>query len=251
MFNINYNPVYKSYSNKSIEWCPMDTKILYEKNIEEEYNLLKSNGWVNSNFKYTFNSHGFRCEEFTDDPTIMFLGCSYTFGIGLPIENVWSTLVAKKLNMHCANLAIGGGASDTAFRLCYGWIDKIKPKIVIFLEPPSFRIEIVNNTKQTVINANYTGPYEPFIKDWVIDENNIYLNNQKNQLAIKSLCDTRNIKYLFLSFDDFSMINDDYARDLCHPGVKSHQLFANNVLEKFGSLTLTRTEDLPLIKRML
>ena len=48
---------------------------------------------------YTVNKHGFRGDNFsTKDDAIMFLGCSFTFGIGVPDEDVWCRNVADKRN---------------------------------------------------------------------------------------------------------------------------------------------------------
>ena len=99
MFEPNYNSYYKEYANKSLDWLPMDTKELYEKNLKEKYQLLKQHDWIDKSFTYKFNSHGFRCEEFTNKPTIMVLGCSFTCGIGLPIEFIWPELISKNLNL--------------------------------------------------------------------------------------------------------------------------------------------------------
>ena len=211
----------------------MDTEILYNKNLKEQYNRLLTNGWINSHFKYTFNSHGFRCDEFTEDPTIMFVGCSNTMGIGLPRESVWPTLVSAQLNMRCANLGIGGGSSDTAFRLTHGWIDRIKPKMVIFLEPPGFRLELVSDDRLTQILINtYNVEFASYIKEWNMSHQNTYFNSQKNQLAIKSLCDARNIQYFYFQSNQLSSLVVDSARDLAHCGPKTHKLFADYVVSK-------------------
>lgn len=229
MIKLNHNSVYKKYANQSIDWCPMDTEILYRQNLKNNYNILHSNGWINANFKYTFNSVGFRSEEFTDKPSIMFLGCSYTMGIGLPVNTVWSELVSKQLNLHCANLGIGGGSNDTSFRLCHGWLDKINPKLVIFLSPPGHRLELVNNHIIKLIGP-YTTEYKDFLHRWNWDDNNDYFNSLKNELAIKSLCNSRNIKYVHFSAETLHGMMVDVARDLTHVGPKTHQLFADYVL---------------------
>jgi hypothetical protein len=241
-FKPNYNSYYKPYAN--LDWVSMDTKELYEKNLKEKYELLKLNNWIDNSFTYKFNSHGFRCKEFTDDPTIMFLGCSNTCGIGLPVESIWPELVAKQLNMHCANLGIGGGSHDTAFRLCHGWIDIIKPQIVILLDPPGIRLELiydVNSHEKSVIMSpswtNYEGPNKNqifFLRKWCIDDNNAYFNRLKNTLAIENLCISKNIKFINFTINEYHECaeNNDWARDLKHRGVKAHQKFSKYVLTK-------------------
>jgi hypothetical protein len=235
MLDFNYNSPYKKYANQSIDWCPMDTEVLYQTNLKQNYDKLYSNGWINSNFKYTFNSDGFRCEEFTNEPSIMFLGCSNTLGIGLPINTVWTELVSKKLNLRCANLGIGGAASDTSFRLCHGWIDKINPILVIFLSPPGYRLELVNNHSIELLGL-HTTEYKDFLKKWNQDNNNNYFNSLKNELAIKSLCNHRGIKYLHFKSNALQEIQSDFARDLAHTGPKTHQSFANHVINSIDAI---------------
>ena len=229
MFKPNYDSYYKKYANQSLDWLEMDVKNLYEKNIKENYQLLKLNNWIDKSFTYKFNSHGFRCNEFSDDPTIMFLGASSTVGVGLPIDYIWPEVISKNLNMRCANLAIGGSSCDTAFRLCHGWIDIIKPHLVIFFGPPSGRLELVNADTITNLNLAWPDTNKDFLKKWGIDDNNIYFNEIKNRLAIENLCLSRNIKFHFVNF---GIDKIDLARDLMHSGINSNQKFAEKILAR-------------------
>ena len=245
MFKPNHNSHYKFYANKTLDWLPIDTKELYEKNLKDKYQLLKDNNWIDKSFTYKFNSYGFRCDEFTDKPTIMFLGCSNTCGIGLPIENIWPELVSKNLNMHCANLGQGGGSNDTAFRLCHGWIDIINPQIVVLLNPPGIRLEIIDAVVMRHLTPtwihNTVTHYQSFLKDWSRDDNNNYFNTLKNKLAIENLCKARNVKFVFLESDELIQMQMDLskslgyldaARDLGHRGVLTHKKFTEYALTK-------------------
>jgi len=229
---LNHNSIYKKYSDISINWLPSDTEELYKKNLIEKRSLLEQNNWIDRKFTYTFNSEGFRSERFTNTPTVMFLGCSNTIGIGLPIENIWPTLVAKHLNMSCANLGQGGGSADTAFRLCLGWIDKIKPKMVIFLQPPGIRWELLKYQKIEFLGTGFpVQEYEKYMNEYWADDNNHHFNTEKNTLAIQQLCEQRNIKFnkfAGMPFHD----QEDLARDLQHAGVKTHQLLADQICNK-------------------
>ena len=220
----------------------MDTKELYQKNLKENYQLLKENNWIDNHFTYKFNSHGFRCEEFTDNPSIMFLGCSHTLGVGLPIETIWPELVSKQLGMRCANLGIGGSSNDTAFRLCHGWIDIIRPKIIIILEPYSNRIELIDsyhtyNLSHWMLSSeesNSKKSFYNFYRTWIEDENNSYFQKLRNKLAIENLCNSRNIKLISADCDDLPYVfaENDFARDLVHFGIKTHKNIADYFLSK-------------------
>ena len=211
----------------------MDTLELYRENLSKNRILLEKNNWIDNPFTYSFNSNGFRCDEFTSDSTILFLGCSFTCGIGLPIDTIWPELVAKQLNMQCANLGQGGGSADTAFRLCHGWIDQIKPKVVVFLQPPGIRWELITNDQIKLLIAGSELKFaDEYTKNWVIDDNNHYFNTTKNVLAIESMCNFRQIK--FLKFNSLPCIDDDRARDLVHSGRKTHRLFADQVIAELS-----------------
>lgn len=226
----NYNSFYKHYANKTLDWLPSDTSERYEENLRNKLYLLQSNNWINNHFKYKFNSHGFRCEEFTDEPTAMFLGCSYTIGIGLPVEKIWPELVAKELNLRCANLGIGGGSCDAAFRLCLGYIDIIKPKVVMFMIPPGIRYELV--TDKSVTNILAALSTDDFTKQWSVDDNNNYFNQQKNLLGIEMLCQNRGIKFMSIHHGELHT-GYSLARDLMHVGIDGHLALSKKIIERF------------------
>ncbi len=222
------------YANQTLDWLPMDTEILYKNNLETRYNDLKKYGWINNHFTYKFNSHGFRCVDFNKDPSVVFLGCSLTQGIGLPVENTWASIVANKINLQCFNLAVGGSSNDTAFRIAYAWLEKLKPNIVIFGNTFPNRLELLskNNILQLLPNSLPKTLGTDFYNHWISCDDNGFLNKTKNTLAIENLCRSNHIK--FVNIDATSMIDFkiDYARDLSHPGTLSNQQFADYVLTR-------------------
>ena len=229
---INYKSFYNDLSNKTVYWLPMDTEERYTENLKNNYHKLKKYGWLDKPIEYTFNSHGFRCAEFKQEPNIVFIGCSLTIGIGIHAANRWTDIVANHLNLTCYNLGIGGSSSDTAFRMLSGWIDKLNPSIVVFKRPPGTRFELVFQDKiyNLTIHSDYNKFINYFIMYYAKDGINAELNYQKNLLAIKSICNDRNIK-LFVD-NDISMTGEyiDYARDLAHPGIIHNLNYARFIL---------------------
>ena len=232
---ISKSPHYK-YANQTLDWLPMDTENRYQYNLTHSLKDLTKYNWVDSHFTYKFNSHGFRCDEFVDLPSVVFLGCSLTQGTGLPIEKTWATIVANKLNLKCYNLGIGGSSNDTAFRLAYSWFKIIKPITVILCTPPTERLELLSdsdNSIQLLPNAIKSHPGLDFYKHWVDNENNGILNKTKNTLAIENLCNHLSINLLTVDSNTLlTTMNIDLARDLSHPGIKSNQHFADYVLKQ-------------------
>ena len=207
----------------------MDTQDRYNKNLKENFKLLKHYNWIDKTIEYKFNSLGFRSIEFDDTPNIIFLGCSNTQGIGIRQEDRWTELVANSLDLSCFNLGIGGTSADTAFRLLYALIGKLRPKLVIFREPPGIRIEI--NYEDNFLALHVGSEMPPKICDYFLgyyasNDINHNLNLLKNINAMENLSMKHGSKFLFAK--DIALI--DPARDLTHPGIISNQKYAKYVL---------------------
>ena len=234
----NYNSIYINRAGLSQTWLGLDNLENYRENLQKNKDILEQNGWIGNSawFKYQFNSNGFRCDEFTTDPTIMFLGCSLTAGVGLPVDVIWPELVARQLGMKCANLGQGGGSADTAFRLCHGWIDQIRPKRVIYLKPPGVRWEMLVQERTMLFNVYKTkelARYQTYADDYLSDENNHYFNDLKNTMAIEQICRSRGVDlHIFNPSDLIHLwIPKSKARDCGHPGVDIHTAFAQHVIK--------------------
>lgn len=246
--SVNINAENKSFyyifRNQEIEWLDPTEEEEYQKNIVEKYDELKKYGWIDNKVIYKFNSYGFRCDEFTDEPTLMALGCSNTLGQGIPVEHTWSKILSQHAGLRCANLAQAGGSPDTAFRMCSRWIDIIKPKVVAYLEPPPYRTELLHY-KQGAKNlsvGNYNSvkeEYSKFYNLWIMENSNYLLNYEKNKLAIKYLCYERNIKFITRNDESLNKIRnridnrDRSARDLSHAGYQTNVQLAMDMLKDF------------------
>lgn len=139
--------------NLTYQWEPPDS--------EDSYRSIQKNGDINylpTDFNYSYNSHGFRCDEFDveSDVRILFLGCSITEGIGLPVDHLWTSHILNNIKtlpqykhkkVAYWNLAIGGTGTDTTARVLSEHIDLIKPTIIIYLICSVSRREYKENTK--------------------------------------------------------------------------------------------------------
>lgn len=241
---------YSNLANKELDWLISDTEVNY--NVNKKYNLekLKKYGWDDPGnfFTYKFNEHGFRSESFdTTKEKIMFLGCSYTAGVGISVCDRWPKLVADQLNLYELNLGIGGSSSDTAFRLAWYWIPKLNPKIVVCLPPPGQRFEFFSEPSKEIINLNSVYVHEQTnlnkdisdsYKSFVLTRQNIFFKQLKNLMAIDYICSSNNIKLVIPNIRNFSRVDDnliDLGRDLMHPGIKSNLLFSQTVLNDIDS----------------
>ena len=226
---------YINFANQELDWLTQDTKERFESNYKDDQNRkkLEKLGWIDNKFRYKFNSNGFRCNEFTTRNSIVFLGCSFTLGIGLPVDNTFASILSTRLGLDCYNLSMGGGSCDTAFRMARYWIHFIKPKIVISMATFKERYEI--KIKDNFLNRGAWVSDQPdnnFVK-WASEEDNMILNKQKNLLAIECICLHEKVKFINLGIHkDFINYNDSSARDLAHPGIESNRLTAEHILNK-------------------
>lgn len=219
---------FEIYSGQTVKWLRIDSEIAYQKNLENQKQLLADLGWLDTHFDYTFNSLGFRCTEFAEgSKNIITLGCSVTMGIGMPQSMSWPQLIAAELKLHCYNLGLGGHNNDTAFRLAHYYIPKLKPKIVILLSPEQSRFEIWDKTGYRTL-----GPWldqDKTYRRWIENDLNSELNREKNCIAIKQIAESNGSKFLVMNSSDIERV--DLARDLMHPGCLSNKLTANRLLE--------------------
>lgn len=222
---------HQKYANQELLWYPYDDVETYNKNLIERHEDLVRLGWLDRTITYKFNSNGFRSAEFQEG-SVVYLGCSITFGIGLPLENTFPSLVSEKLELDCCNLAVSGSSNDTAFRLAEYWLCRIKPKMVILMSPDSSRIELVGKEIINYRPSSSTG-HMIYYQLWLMDNENARLNQLKNSLAIEQICNSLGIKFLMFTVEnDFCFIENDLARDLSHPGVASHAKMADLILNR-------------------
>jgi hypothetical protein len=236
-----------SVANSTLEFLPTDSQENFRKlcEVPEFLEYFTSQGWMEPGaITYKINSHGFRCDELEpDEDCIVALGCSFTVGIGLPIESTWPALVGKELGLKVYNLAWGGNAADTCFRLAEYWIPKLKPKAVFMLAPPPARFELLRVTTvpwdtsvevyMPASESHTATEIDTFLKHWFTREENARINQTKNKLAIRYICSELNIPcQIYDAFEHMAWSREDvgYARDRMHAGPKGHERLAKIII---------------------
>jgi len=221
-------------ANQEILWHGTDSKELYQKNLSRNRSLLEQYNWIDQPITYKFNSHGFRADEFdSTNPGVVFIGCSHTLGVGLPVESTWAHIVSSKLKLKNYNLGVGGSSNDTAFRLLYHWIEQLKPSLVIFLSADPTRLELHIDDDQLYDLSVWPIGFpmiDNFTKSWLSNDTNSNMNYLKNTLAIKQLCCEHNVKCVQETVSTICAI--DKARDLQHYGEKTQRGIASMFLNR-------------------
>jgi hypothetical protein len=98
-------------------------------------------------FDYKINSSGYRSQHFKELDTgsinIVYAGCSFTYGEGLPEEYTWPHLLTKKIekdhpgkNVEYFNLSQPGAGVHQVIRVCFDYFKKYGNPDYLFLMLP-------------------------------------------------------------------------------------------------------------------
>lgn len=190
---------------------------------------------------YDLNSYGHRCKPLTElsDNYILFTGCSFTLGQGVPIEKSYPYLLASHYNTDYYNLALSGCGIDSLFYNVVSFINKVKtkPKKLFIQWPVSDRTLFYHNdismmsyapVKRTGQDSGDRKIYETMLAyDYPMNQYPFY-----KKLTLDNLS-SHNIEYHEISdFIEFYLLDYyDFARDGRHPGVNTHNIWANKIIE--------------------
>lgn len=124
------------------------TKYYYGSDAEDKWEQKLKEGrksyYINKPIEYKFNNYGYRTyNDFEKGKKgIITLGCSFTEGIGLHFENVWSYKMANHLDKPLYNLAVGGKGIRDSFERLVSFGDYLDYDYVFLLIPPPGRVTI-------------------------------------------------------------------------------------------------------------
>ena len=214
----------------------LDTEELYNKNLK-----TKPDDWYyrTSSITYTCNKHGYRTKEFDDIDwanSIVLFGCSNVFGIGVDDEYTISSQLSKLINKPVINMGVG--ASSITFSL---------HNAIILRERYSIPLAVVNlwtDYSRTVYyntnSSHHCGPWNiennnnNYFKEWIAEDSHAQTHAIFASKTSKLLW--KDTKYFECSFFDRTakllncksigikgneQTDQDLARDLAHPGIKT------------------------------
>lgn len=157
-------------------------------NPKSEYNTP----WL---YSYKRNSFGFRSSEFSDDIELLTLGCSHTYGVGMPLEFTWPHLASELIGLkNYANLAMPGASIFFQVRLLANYIKKYgTPKIVLANFPDLNRYETVDDNGNIIYGSTIDVWFEDYSKS------SAYSHYQGLQALnfLEAICRSNNIKLVW------------------------------------------------------
>lgn len=161
-----------------------------EKSYKDNLNSL-GHDWeyATTQVSYKRNSFGHRSKEFSElnlDNYILYVGCSFIEGIGIPVHARHSDVLASMLKCDMYNLGIGGSGNDAIFYNLITWLSTVKqkPKLIIIGWTSEHRFFKINQKYVRLYN-----PHDSKIHDFLASDNIGYFKGKTH--IIKKLA--RNI----------------------------------------------------------
>lgn len=213
---------------------------------EENWNINKikyadvceKNYYSHTSIMYKINKLGHR-NKLTPDPINqynVYIGCSHTFGIGLPAGAIWHSHLSEWFNTAGYNAGIPGGSAATCYRNLIALHKRgVKIRRLFVLAPSFNRLEIFDNHWRTL--AWWSNNHKIIKKSLLTDEFMAF-NKQKSLDAIRGFCNTHNIEHVIVDVDekeiDHILCADRTARDFTHSGPDAHLKVAKVFHERYS-----------------
>jgi hypothetical protein len=118
-----------------------------------EFGFEKNSGFrVDPKTEYRTNSFGFRDDHWEGPAEIVALGCSNTYGVGVPVKGSWPKILQDMVNKEVRNLSQPGISINELVYQLFAYCKKFgNPKFIFCLFPDPFRIKLPTN--ENLINA--------------------------------------------------------------------------------------------------
>ncbi len=258
--NLTLEKLYSAISNRHNVWestinsdythykfMSPDDYDTFQYNLKTNKEILQDNNWIDDNdnlidIDYRINKQGFRCDHFSDEEGILFLGCSFTFGIGLHEHQTWAYKVAEHFGVKCWNLGIPGHGLDLhSYFLQYHLKSELPNiKAICLLEPPPDRISLLQDRGDeimlqdyfTILDANTEEKHTILHRDFIQSIELTYdMNHLKNIKVIEDYCLKENIPFINYDRNDMDIAMSS-ARDCQHHGESENTYIANKVIER-------------------
>lgn len=216
-----------------------------------EKKFWKKNPWC-----YYINKFNFRDEWNFEDPRkkIGFFGCSFTVGEGIQSKDTFVKKVGNYLNLNAFNFGSGGAGIERVART-FSAVNNLIDLDYAIVTLPAWHRQLHTGELGDMINLIPSYPhsgFESLCRTLTHLTEDYYATRAASNINwIYDVAQHKNIKILFSSWDHtvtsfckeflpdctiqpFPNIDDKQARDKMHPGVKSQQAHADQIIKAFN-----------------
>ncbi len=187
-------------------------------------------------YSYKLNKDGLRSIDFDSHPDIITLGCSMTFGTGLPIENTWpklleEILLQEGLDYSVGTIAYDGGSIMLAVSSLLSILNKYqyKPKYILCNFPGIDRYSFVNSNAESIVyGSSFAHPIKKikslYPHQWfdLIPHEWSYFINFEYIKILEEYCRSNKIELVWSTWTRFSHMDKDFE-ELCEKGFSNYK----------------------------
>jgi hypothetical protein len=238
-----------SKCNSTVEWFSVDSEASYSRTLK-----LEGPNWDYKDklITYTFNQNGYRCPNWSEiawQDSIVMIGCSNTFGLGLNHTDTAAYLLSQKLNIPVINLGVVGSSNQLMlFNSIKLLENQIKPKAAVILFSDTSRYTHFNLNNNSIKSlghwtlldspikkiASVNNEMNDFYFDYLQDQNDT-VHGTMAAYSTEAVWKAAGIKTLAYSAyfnslkDKFKILpaRVDTAREQSHPGINTNKLWAD------------------------
>jgi len=242
------NPIWMGGNSRKVNYHSEDSP---DRCLEQYAIHGEKWNWKDRDLTYTLNSQGYRCEEFDKidwQKSIVVIGCSYVFGVGLDDDQTLASCLNSKLSTPVINLGISGSSIPIALANLLAIIENYdQPKSVInlwteysrlpFWDDQTRHIGAWTKTKDKKHSGSNINILNNLFNYWNYSDNNPKQWARIFRSAAREILKSRGIKHLegsmFRStaelFDIPYFKCQDFARDGLHPGPKTIECLSSKI----------------------
>jgi hypothetical protein len=171
------------------------SSILHPRKSKQDYADMYGDS-VNT---YQHNSHGYRSGEFKAGTEILFAGCSFTYGIGVPEETIWGNLVADKLEVSRSSIAVPGESIQSIVTQLFQYFATYgDPKTLLCLFPDLYRINYP--IEGEIVGSKIRGPHFETLYTNVNEQDNKDIKIVKRPFDVAAVISTDLAAYVSVSY---------------------------------------------------
>jgi hypothetical protein len=188
---------------------------------DQYYNISKINLGYDNIFDYNLNRLNFREPKLSKNSDILAVGCSNSFGVGLPYDLAWPETVSKALNLTYSNISLPGTSVMhqvmNIFHYCKAFGN---PKIILCVFPNFERSRMFVDNRTThsknqwekepaPVDIHTNAPQNrptflklPVDKDELISEQQAFYYNTLFIFMLEQYCRSNQIKLIWSTWAD-------------------------------------------------